>query len=362
VIRWSFVSRDPEQTRAVARELGRAIGADGLIVALIGPLGAGKTVFVKGLAEGLGVEPRAVSSPTFVIAQQYAVPTGPEVLHHVDLYRIESEDELEAIGFDDLLAPGSVLAVEWADRFPGLLGRDVLRVEFEGPGDSAAAPRRIHVEVEGLEQGLAARVGEDWRRRVASLESREREAAGGSASSSDGLLALLLAGVVGLAAVHDAHQLDLRLDLAAGRPGDAPPCASMAPARDDALDAFGTRRLRCAVDAGADVSAPRVEGLARLLAGGKLDINHASARQLEALPGIGPTRAAAILAHRAHSPFPGLTALEAVPGIGPATRRRLAPWVEVGTIRPEGQLEEAGGGGGDAARPTATGFGGDLRG
>ena len=62
---WTFVSRDPDETRAIARELGRAIGADGAVLALIGPLGAGKTVFVKGLAEGLGVDPRGVSSPTF---------------------------------------------------------------------------------------------------------------------------------------------------------------------------------------------------------------------------------------------------------------------------------------------------------
>ena len=74
VASWTFVSRDPEETRAIARELGRAVGSDGAVLALIGPLGSGKTVFVKGLAEGLGVDPRGVSSPTFVIAQQYAVP------------------------------------------------------------------------------------------------------------------------------------------------------------------------------------------------------------------------------------------------------------------------------------------------
>ena len=87
---WTCNSANPEDTHAMGRALGQSIGADGLAIALVGPLGAGKTVFVRGLAEGLGVEPRSVSSPTFVIAQQYAVPQGPETLHHVDLYRLGS--------------------------------------------------------------------------------------------------------------------------------------------------------------------------------------------------------------------------------------------------------------------------------
>ena len=146
---WTFDSPDPERTREMGAALGRSIGREGLILALVGPLGAGKTVFVKGLAEGLGVDPRLVSSPTFVIAQEYPLPGdgvsaagdtggGPATLHHIDLYGLESEDELEAIGFFDMLAPGDVLAVDCADRFQGVLGRKVLTIELEGP--SASAP------------------------------------------------------------------------------------------------------------------------------------------------------------------------------------------------------------------------------
>ncbi len=86
---WFFDSPDPEHTFACGADLGRSIGRDGLVIALVGPLGAGKTVFVKGLADGLGIDARLVSSPTFVIAQQYPIPVGPEALHHVDLYRLE---------------------------------------------------------------------------------------------------------------------------------------------------------------------------------------------------------------------------------------------------------------------------------
>jgi len=139
---WIFDSPDAVHTIEAGAELGRSIGASGLAIALIGPLGAGKTVFVKGLATGLGIDPRVVSSPTFVIAQQYVLPSGPETLHHVDLYRLESSMELESIGFYDMLAPGQVAAVEWADRFPEVLGHEYLSIEFEGPSPSLDRVRR----------------------------------------------------------------------------------------------------------------------------------------------------------------------------------------------------------------------------
>jgi tRNA threonylcarbamoyladenosine biosynthesis protein TsaE len=103
------------------------VGEPGALVALIGPLGAGKTLFVKGLAEGLGLDPASVASPTFVIASEYATPDGRR-LAHVDLYRLHSEAELEAAGFLDLLAPGAIVAVEWSDRLPGALPEDRLEV------------------------------------------------------------------------------------------------------------------------------------------------------------------------------------------------------------------------------------------
>ena len=113
----------------------------GLVIGLIGPLGAGKTAFVKGLANGLGLDPARVASPSFVIASEYATPRGLR-LAHVDCLRVESEGELETAGFLDLLAPGVLLAVEWSDRFPQALPEDRLELHFArelGPG---AATRR----------------------------------------------------------------------------------------------------------------------------------------------------------------------------------------------------------------------------
>ena len=122
-----FRSPSPDATRAAGRLLAEAVDERGAVIALIGPLGAGKTLFVKGLAEGLGLNAASVTSPTFVIASDYSAPGGRQ-LAHVDLYRLHSEAELEAAGFLDLLAPGAIVAVEWGDRLPGALPEDRLEV------------------------------------------------------------------------------------------------------------------------------------------------------------------------------------------------------------------------------------------
>jgi len=109
--------------------LAAATAGRGLVVSLVGPLGAGKTVFVKGLAEGLGIEPAAVSSPSFTIVNEYTA-RGKRRLAHVDLYRVESGRELEDAGFLDLLEPGAVVAVEWGDRLPEVLPEDRLEIRL----------------------------------------------------------------------------------------------------------------------------------------------------------------------------------------------------------------------------------------
>lgn len=162
-----FVSPNPDATRAAARALASAIGEDGLVVALVGPLGAGKTLFAKGLAEGLGIDPRVVASPTFVIASEYRAPGGRRMAH-VDFYRVASRDELEATGFADLLAPGTVLVVEWADRLPEALPQDRLQVTLQRP-DPASAPEQRLLDAIASGPGAAA-VLERWRKACESQE------------------------------------------------------------------------------------------------------------------------------------------------------------------------------------------------
>lgn len=143
-MRWH--SPSPEATHAAARCLARVV-EQALVVGLEGPLGAGKTAFVKGLAAGLGIEPRQVASPTFVIASEYPTAAGGR-LAHVDLYRLESAAELDAAGFTDLLAGASVVAVEWADRLPGALPADCLRIRLERPAHGPTE-RVLHAEGSG---------------------------------------------------------------------------------------------------------------------------------------------------------------------------------------------------------------------
>lgn len=124
-----WVCESPAAMRALGRSLGTGLRAPAC-VGLCGPLGAGKTQLVKGLAEGLGYG-GAVTSPTFSLLHEYR--GGREALFHLDFYRVESEEELPALGWDELLEEGVVVA-EWADKFPRLLppGARWLRIEADG--------------------------------------------------------------------------------------------------------------------------------------------------------------------------------------------------------------------------------------
>lgn len=113
----SIILPDPQATIAHGVALGATLRT-GDVLALCGDLGAGKTHFVKGLAAGLGAD-ATVTSPTFTLIHEYSGGRLP--LYHFDLYRLESENELLRIGFDDYLADGGVLAIEWAEKFPALL-------------------------------------------------------------------------------------------------------------------------------------------------------------------------------------------------------------------------------------------------
>ena len=139
-----FRSRSPSETAEAGRVLAAAVDPEaGLFVSLSGPLGAGKTVWVKGAAEGLAIDSAQVSSPTFVLANRHE---GRMPLVHADLYRIESEGELLSAGFLDWLEPGALIVAEWGDRFPDALPQDRLDLRIERP---AASGRWLEVEASG---------------------------------------------------------------------------------------------------------------------------------------------------------------------------------------------------------------------
>ncbi len=138
----SWRSRSPEETRALARAMAGALhevaAEEGWVVSLIGPLGAGKTEFAKGVAEGLGLPAREVTSPTFAIANEWSLPEGGRLVH-ADFYRLDSARDLEAAGLSDWLEVGTSLLVEWGDRFSEALPGDRLEVELSRDAGDAEA-------------------------------------------------------------------------------------------------------------------------------------------------------------------------------------------------------------------------------
>jgi len=110
----TVTTQSEDETAAVGRDLAATLSA-GDVLLLFGDLGAGKTAFVRGLAEGLSIPPDEVSSPTFTLIQEYRGGRLP--LFHVDLYRIEDPRELYELGLDEIAEEG-VLAIEWAERLP----------------------------------------------------------------------------------------------------------------------------------------------------------------------------------------------------------------------------------------------------
>ena len=110
----TFTTESESDTAVLGRRLASALRR-GDVVLLYGDLGAGKTAFTRGLAEGLGVPPDDVSSPTFTIVQEYRGGRLP--LYHADLYRLNDAREIDDLGLEEIAAEG-VLTIEWADRLP----------------------------------------------------------------------------------------------------------------------------------------------------------------------------------------------------------------------------------------------------
>jgi len=119
----------PEEMVALGKRLGSLL-FDGAVVGLSGPLGAGKTTLARGIAEGLGIEEGYVlSSPTYTIMQSY--PCSERELHHLDLYRITSPDDLDSTGYRDHVGGNTVLVVEWPEREPSVLTSENLIVQID---------------------------------------------------------------------------------------------------------------------------------------------------------------------------------------------------------------------------------------
>ena len=137
-----FITRSPEETVELGRRLA-AVLPDGAIIAFTGGLGAGKTAFCRGLAQGLGcTDP--VTSPTFAIVNYYR---GPRPMAHFDLYRIHTENDLAAAGFYDYLDQGAIVAAEWSENLAPLLDQEhPIRVDIQ-----TLDPTTRRITIEGVD-------------------------------------------------------------------------------------------------------------------------------------------------------------------------------------------------------------------
>ena len=137
-----IITHSERETEAAGAAFAAGI-PDGTVVAMYGELGAGKTAFVRGMAQGMGLDCR-VNSPTFTIVNEYL---GARTLLHFDMYRLGSADELWDIGWDDYLARGAVCAVEWSENVSDAFTGDEISVRFE---KLSATDRRITIEGGGF--------------------------------------------------------------------------------------------------------------------------------------------------------------------------------------------------------------------
>jgi len=140
-----FASSSGEETFAAGKSLAPLLGA-GSIVALKGPLGAGKTCFVKGIACGLGIRDE-VTSPTYTIVCEYEACTqagSPMPVYHIDAYRLKGTGDFSAIGGEDIIFSGGISLIEWSDRIEGCIPQGALIVDIE---ISEGGKRLIRVSV-----------------------------------------------------------------------------------------------------------------------------------------------------------------------------------------------------------------------
>jgi tRNA threonylcarbamoyladenosine biosynthesis protein TsaE len=121
-------THSPDETRQLGKKIGNLLNQP-IVIALIGGLGCGKTVFVQGLAEGLEVPAEYyITSPTFTLINEYP---GRLRLLHVDLYRLDDLSDFEDIGLDEIFQDQAVIAVEWADKMADAFSGDCLSLNFE---------------------------------------------------------------------------------------------------------------------------------------------------------------------------------------------------------------------------------------
>ena len=129
-----FTTSSPEETIALGRELASLLTPPKLVL-LRGDLGAGKTTLVKGIAQAFeAASEDDVTSPTFTLIHEYRGPRA--TLYHIDLYRVDTQRELETLGLDDLMGENSILLIEWGEKFPRFQRERDVEIAIERTGEN----------------------------------------------------------------------------------------------------------------------------------------------------------------------------------------------------------------------------------
>ena len=126
-----MISQSADQTIKYAQKFARKLKG-GEVIGLIGELGSGKTTFVKGLAQGMGIK-EPITSPTFVMLKEYRIPKANQpTLVHVDAYRVENLDDIKSVGIEDYFnRNGAIVVIEWAEKIKKILPKDTLYIGFK---------------------------------------------------------------------------------------------------------------------------------------------------------------------------------------------------------------------------------------
>lgn len=125
-----YITKSAEETEKLAEKLAEKF-KNGGIIALDGPLGAGKTTFSNGFAKGLGIKSK-ILSPTFVLMREYVLPFENDArFYHIDLYRLENKEDINSLGLTDLFAnPKNIFLIEWAEKLTNLQKNKITKIKF----------------------------------------------------------------------------------------------------------------------------------------------------------------------------------------------------------------------------------------